>query len=253
METNHERLKWFLVSLAALALVINYCFYQNTSFGYSIPHQRPVILPATQPPVGIDNAAAAREAEAAASRMAAEEAEASQRAIREAAEKHAAFLARYLNTGFSRKAGEEMIGLSVASDDGQSGRMLKNALVGHLQKDGVQILPDFLKTDFVSDGLFDDAFGGSPEVARKLELATVLDAFVLVRVSVTFSKNPDLLNVITATMNVEIVLTPISPNIENHSWSFTAAGAGFKREDARALALDRLLKQIERDTKMSLN
>lgn len=57
----------------------------------------------------------------------------------------------------------------------------------------------------------------------------------------------------TASLTVEIMAVPTTSSMAGESWTFTAAGAGFKEEAARAMAEERLLKQIKADTRMSLN
>jgi hypothetical protein len=54
-------------------------------------------------------------------------------------------------------------------------------------------------------------------------------------------------------MRLEIMTLPAAKEIESRTWVFTAAGAGFKPMDARTQAEERLIKQIETDTKMALH
>jgi len=188
-----------------------------------------------------------------AARQAAEAAAASQRAIQEAAAKHAQFLARYLNPGFARKPGMEMVAIVVASEDGRLNRTVSAALTDHFKSQNAEILSSFFTPEFVSDGLFNTVIGGSGDLSRQLELANTLDSLLLARQQVQYSTNPDLLNVITANMQLEVALMPIAGNAQGQSWTFTANGAGFNRAAARQLAEERLIRQIAKDTKMSLN
>ena len=54
-------------------------------------------------------------------------------------------------------------------------------------------------------------------------------------------------------MKLKVVALPIAGQVEPKKWTFTAAGAGFKQQDARAMAEERIIKQIDTDTNMSLN
>ena len=59
-------------------------------------------------------------------------------------------------------------------------------------------------------------------------------------------------NVITATVQLEVAVIPVAGNGQSKTWTLTANGAGFKPGDARAMAEERLIKQIASDRKMSL-
>jgi hypothetical protein len=59
-------------------------------------------------------------------------------------------------------------------------------------------------------------------------------------------------NVITASMELELTAFPLDASAEPRTWTFRAPGPGFKQGDARAMAEERIIKQIVSDTKMSL-
>ena len=177
---------------------------------------------------------------------------AAHQAVQDAAAEHAQYLARYVNTGFSRKSGSETVAIAVASENGTLNRAVTAALVSRFQSGPVQILSPFFKPEFVSDGLFNDAFTGSGEIFNKLELAKSLDALLLARQEVQYSTNPSLQNVVTATMQLKVTVVPVSGRGDGKTWTFTAYGPGFTKEVARQAAEERLIKQIADDTKMSL-
>jgi hypothetical protein len=201
--------------------------------------------------ISTDNGDAGRRAAEDATRE--REAAATQKAIQDAAAQHAAFLTRYLNQGFTRKPGVEMVAIVVAGENGNVNRAVGAALTDHLKTQNAEILSSFFTPEFISDGLLNTVIGGSTELPRKLELGSTLDVLVLARQQVQYSTNPDLLNVMTASMQLEVVLVPVSGNAQGESWSFTASGTGFNQATARQLAEERLIKQIANDTKMSLN
>ena len=180
-------------------------------------------------------------------------AEEQKEATQTAAAERASYLARYLNSGFVRQTNVEMIALVAASENDKVGGVVGNAIARRLKTDGVRFLPSFFKAGFVSDGLFSDMFNGSSEPIQKLELTNSLDGVLLARESVDYAANPSLDNATTANMRLDVVLQSISPNIPNQSWTFSSSGIGFKREDARAQAEERIIRQITNDTNMTLN
>lgn len=170
----------------------------------------------------------------------------------ELAEAHAAYLARYLNTRDTRKEGMKTVAVVVASENGKLNASLATVIADRLKSEATHTLTSLFTPAFVSDGLFGKAFDGSPAVSDKLELAQIMDALVLARQTVRYTTNTSLENVITATMQLDVVAAPVSTGGENQAWSFSANGAGFKPSDARAMAEERIAKQIATDTRLSI-
>ena len=110
----------------------------------------------------------------------------------------------------------------------------------------------FFKPELVTGGLFNSAFNGSTDLFNKLELVKSLNALLLARQNVQYETNTDLNNIITASMSLEIAVLPVVGQIQSQSWMFTANGTGFRRNEARMQAEERIIKQIQTDTKMSL-
>jgi hypothetical protein len=176
-----------------------------------------------------------------------------QKAVQDAAAEHAAYLAQYVNSSSPRRPGIEAVAIVAASEDGKLNRAITTALVNRFQTEPVEIAHSFFKPAFVSDGLFSDAFAGTGDILNKLELSKSLDALLLARQEVQYSSNPSLENVITATMQLKVVELPMTGDADSKSWTFTVSGAGFKQEEARAMAEERLIKQITTDTNMTFN
>lgn len=179
--------------------------------------------------------------------------ERARRAKEEAAAAHAKYLARYLNTKLDRKPGIKTVALVIVSENGKPNRAVSQAVVDMLESDTVQVLPSFFKPEFVTDGLFNGAFNEPNEIFKKLELAKSLDVVLLARQKAQYSTQPTLENVITANMELEMTAFPTGASSHSQTWTFRAPGPGFKKEDARAMAEERIIKQISRDTNISLN
>ncbi len=182
-----------------------------------------------------------------------EETERIRRAKAEAEADHARYLARYLNPNFTRKPGAKTVALVAVSENGKFNRTVSDAVADRLKGDTVQIVASFFKPEFVSDGLFNSAFAEPNEIIKKLELAKSLDVVLLARQTVRYSTTASLENVTTASMELELTAFPTDASSEPSTWTFRAPGPGFKNEDARAMAEERVIKQITRDTNMSLN
>lgn len=169
-----------------------------------------------------------------------------------AATAHAKYLAQYVNSGSSRRPGTTMIAVAVVSENGAFNHAVNAALASRFKSDSASILTSFFRPAFVSDGLFASALSGSSGVFDKLELSKSLDVLLLGREEVQYSTDPSLENVMTATMQLELTAFSLSDG-QSQSWTFVANGSGFKQAEARLMAEERLIKQIAKDTKMSLN
>jgi len=178
---------------------------------------------------------------------------AAQQAAADAAAAHARYMVRYEDSGFVRKSGVETIALVAATENGTWNSAIGQALARRFQNHRVEMLPSFFKAEFISDGLFDQAFNGISDLSQKLELGKFLDGVVLAREQVSYSTNPSLDNVLTANMTLVVALLPVSTSVQSQTWTFTANGSGFSRKEARTQAEDRIVNQILKDAYLTLN
>ena len=173
-------------------------------------------------------------------------------AEQEAAAEHTRYLARYLNSGSSRKPGMKMVAIAVVSENGAFNFAMNAAIANHLKTDSASMLTSFFRPAFVTDGLFANALAGSNGIFDKLDLSRSLDMLLLGREEVQYSTDPSLENVMTANVQLQVTAFSIADG-QSQSWTFVANGSGFKQSEARLMAEERLIKQIAKDTKMSLS
>jgi hypothetical protein len=184
---------------------------------------------------------------------AAEKAAAEQKAIQEATARHAADLERYLSVRIERKPGVKTVAVAVASDDGKLNRTVANALARHFGSDGVETLTSVFTQEFASDGLFAETFGGSRSNLTRLDLADSLDTIILGQETITYSQDASLENIISAHVRLEVTSMSVASRSDDHTWTLRANGAGFRRDEAKAMAEERLIKQISTNAEMALN
>jgi hypothetical protein len=271
-ESERKRLKFFMVGLFFIALAINSLF-RGPERSASNQTQAAFVNPARIAPepsrspkesaVGTSrNAAAEVEAsrktaeEAKAARRAAEEAEAERKAAAArvaAKEEHERYLARYLNFRNPKTAGTQTVAVVVISESGRFNFALNRALADRLKGDSAQLQTSLFTPDFVSDGLFASTFDNAHQVSKKLDLADFIDLLVLARQKVRYTVNHALEDVMSAHMDLEIGIFDVKGTGDSSTYTLTANGAGFKENSARQMAEERLIKQIAKDSKISLN
>jgi hypothetical protein len=174
-------------------------------------------------------------------------------AIAKAAAERAAYLARYLNAPGSRKSAFPTFAVAVASEQNRMNGEIQNVLARRFGTNSIEISSSFFNPEFITEGVFDEVLNGSSIISKKLELPPALDGLVLAKQGVTFTRNPNLENVLTATMTLDVRIVSFSSRFQSRNWNFTARGAGFRQADARMQAEERLVKQINTDTNMAIS
>lgn len=143
------------------------------------------------------------------------------------------------------------IAVAVASEKRDSNTKISQAIIRHCQNQGTELTTSFFKQEFFWDRIFDDAFAGSDDVFKKLNLPGSLAGALLARETVTYTTNSALQNMITAEMHLDIVFFQFKGGTHSQTWSFTANGPGFTKSAARSQAEDRILTQIDKASDFS--
>lgn len=231
-----QRVAVFVGVMSAFAIVLYLPRYEQ--------EQRQAQIALQQQQTAANEAAAQAKAQAAA--------QAQQAAAQRDAAERAAYQSRYLNPGFSRKAGLKNVAIAAANGD-EPNHSVAAALSNRLKDENLVLFTSFFKPAFYADGLFSNVFAGASDSISALQLTNTLDALLLAQEQLGYSTSgADLDHVITARARLEVVFLPLDLMRREQSWTFTASGAGFSQGEARKNAEERLFKQITGDTNMSL-
>jgi len=247
--TSHSegwKSKWFLASLIIIAIFINIHFS-----GGDRPqtlYREEVASARTPEPVAMVHREPAK------LEPVRDEAKERAEAARKVAEWKQAQIDRYLTAGeYSRKPGVKQVAIAVSKDTGGYHRGLTKLLSTSLKTNSVEFLPALFQPEFLSDGLFARAWEGASNPIDLLDLQTFLDAIVLGRERVKYTVNPpSLANVITANLELEVTMMRVKNPKDAQTYTYSTVGVGFQNDAARAMAEEKLMKQLAGDTKMSL-
>ncbi len=168
-----------------------------------------------------------------------------------AAEK-AAFRARYLVPQIQKSTNRTAVALLAVTEDEAQAFAVADVLREKFKDSSASLIPNLFKPAFISDGYFARALSDPNPVIEELEIAKSVDALLFGRQSVQYTAHPNLENVLTAQMQLEVSLLPTDWSRPARKWTFSASGAGFNRTDARNMAEERALKQLSADNKMTL-
>jgi hypothetical protein len=176
----------------------------------------------------------------------------SNKMIENTAAEHVHFLARYINSGFTRNPGLASIAVAIENEQGPVNQKIAIALTQRLKTDGIQLFNSFFKPEFVADKFVARLLSGETGIIEQLELTNSLDAVLIGRQTVAYSTNAELGNTITANLNLELTTLPVGMTRESQSWHYSSNGIGVRPQEARQLAEDRIIEQIGKDTNMVL-
>lgn len=242
----------FVGFLVVLALLIDFLFFNRAAARREAKAQEQTQAAAEAKAKQATQKLAKEEADAEAKHKRGE-AEAKSKAAEHALTEHARFLARYLNSGFPRKAGAAVIGVSIESETGTMNPAIARALAERLGTNDTQVLDSFFKPDFVADKYADSILSGDTVIFDRLQLTNWLNGVLVGRQTVAYSTNSALENTITANVRLEVKLFPVGLARESQSWAFSGNGVGFNAFDARQLAEDRIIHRIASDPTMALS
>ena len=224
LDLAHRPTKTVICILAVTALAINWCFWNRNHSQSSYAFT--------------GKASAANE---------------SQKAEFTAKEEHDKYVAHYINAEIKRGRDSKLVPILVVTEDGTIDRTLTHALSQHVKSDGVSPVESYFKPEVLSDGLFTGLFYESNQMRQNLDLDKSVDGLIFGKLSVDYSSNPTLQNVITARVSLEVVVQATQSHEAGTATTLNVSGAGFDEKAARIAAIERLLIEIEKDKKISLN
>jgi hypothetical protein len=189
-----------------------------------------------------------QEQEVAAKRQAEEASKAAEEKQRQLAKDREEFIARHIVPGQLKNSPQSQdVAVLVTSETGQPNSAVGQALVAALQTRSAKASASVFTPEFIADGLFAKAFAGSRGALDGLELTNAADTLLLARETVEYSTNQAMQGLVTARLKLELSAISTATYRQPQAHTALAAGAGFKETDARALAEERLLKQIAAD------
>lgn len=165
--------------------------------------------------------------------------------IKQAAQKRESFLNRYIgNRSFINKPGSIDVAVIVISDTGKTDQKISQKISSQLKSKAVNANMSFFSSQFMADGLFERLFKGDAKVIQQLELAHHIDYAILGKNSISFAENPEMQNLITAKVVLEIHLISTKSGTIEDSFSISEVGAGFSKSNAEEATLEKIYKKL---------
>lgn len=169
------------------------------------------------------------------------------------AAERAQFVATYINRNAARVAGATTVFVAVSDGDGKPRPGIATFLAAHVSSPSVHALPSAFTSSFATSGLLAETFRDAPSVISKLDLDKVADVLLLAREKTEIVRNDSsLANVLTASIELEVLAVPTKNPSGSQNWTFSAKGPGFNQSDALAAAEERIMKQITNGSAIAL-
>lgn len=161
------------------------------------------------------------------------------------AQEHEAFLNRYLTTrSFTNNPESPEVAVLVIDEDNTISQDITREIALSLKNERLNVTSSLFTGAFVSDGIFEKIFGGDADYVRKLELSKYCDHGIFGKKEVNFTENPELQNMTTAKVSIEIHILSSETGMIEDNFKITETGAGFSKEAAAGMAMERILKVI---------
>ena len=143
------------------------------------------------------------------------------------------------------------IAVLVVDDGGHPNSTSTQLIRSFFQDRGFESTASLFTESFVSDNLFKEVFSGSSGQVRKLELTKYASHILLGKQSTTFSNNPDLQDLVTANVSLELHFVSSESGLIEDSFLSTKTGAGFNKANAEQDALKKVLAELgKRETRL---
>ena len=162
-----------------------------------------------------------------------------------AAQEHEAFLNRYLMTrSFTNNPESLEVSVLVIDEDNTISQDITRKIALSLKNERLNVTSSLFTGAFVSDGIFEKIFGGDTGKVKNLELSKYSDLLILGKKEVNFTENPELQNMTTAKVSIEIHIVSSEAGTIEDNFKITETGAGFSKATAEGMAMERILQVL---------
>ena len=160
-------------------------------------------------------------------------------------QEHEAFLNRYLMArSFTNNPESLEVAVLVIDEDNTISQDVTQKIALSLKNERCNVTSSLFTGAFVSDGIFEKIFGGDTGKVKNLELSKYRDLLILGKKEVNFTENPELQNMTTAKVSIEIHIVSLEAGTIEDNFKITETGAGFSKETAEGMAMERILQVI---------
>jgi hypothetical protein len=158
-----------------------------------------------------------------------------------------AYIARYVREGVLTNQSDDVdVAVFVVDGDNKPSKLALD-LAALVSTNGVKASASLFTPAFFSDLRWKALFDGEPTELKSLDLSNRVDLLIAAKRTTTYSRNPDLLNFVSAKGVIEVRVIACGTGELLRAIQLSAVGAGFDDESASALLDSRLCHAIAND------
>jgi len=163
----------------------------------------------------------------------------------EKAQQLIAYLGKYLNLSVTNHPATKEISIFILDETFKERHDIEQTVASSLKTKELNPVLALFKNPFVQDGIFENMFSGDIGKIKELQLEKRTDYIILGKKSSSYKINPELQNIITADVSLELKVFSVEKGVIINSTILSAAGAGFSNSDAEKRAIELLNSKIE--------
>ena len=161
-------------------------------------------------------------------------------------QEHEDLLNRYIaNRAVKNLPDSQEVAVLVIDDDRERQNLLNQEIIAVLKKNNFQPTTFLFTDQFISDGIFEKIFNGNFYDISQLELQSHCDHLIIGKVATSFLKNPDMMNMITAKLDLNLHVISAQTAAATDLIIVSGKGVGFSKETAKNKALKSIFEQID--------
>ncbi|NIM13456.1 MAG: hypothetical protein GTO45_15185 [Candidatus Aminicenantes bacterium] len=163
-----------------------------------------------------------------------------------------AYLQKYINLHSTNPPGSNEVAILAVDKLLHEEHNIEKKLVSILKEQGKNPILSLFKKPFIKDGKFETLFSGNLDLVRSFAMNKHTDYIILVKKFSKFRTNPQVSNVISSDLTLQIKIIATNPIKVVNSTSISTIGPGFSNKDAEKNAIEKVHNNLKKLLKEAL-
>lgn len=157
-----------------------------------------------------------------------------------------AYLQKYINPYPVNPAGSKEVAILAIDKMLHEEYDIEKKMVSILKEQAKNPVLSLFKKPFINDGKFEELFSGNLDIVRFFSLNKHADYIILVKKFSKFRTNPQVSDIISSGLTLQIKIIATNPIKVVNSTSISTIGPGFSNKDAEKNALEKMYNSLKK-------
>lgn len=157
-----------------------------------------------------------------------------------------AYLQKYINLYSTNHPGSKEVAILAVDKMLHEEYDIEKKLVSILKEQAKNPVLSLFKKPFIEDGKFEELFSGNLDMVRFFSLNKHADYIILVKKFSKFRTNPQVSDVISSDLTLQIKIIATNPIKLVNSTSISTIGPGFSNKDAEKNAVEKMYRSLKK-------